>query len=162
MSAGQDFAAIRSSSAVEFISAVPPQPFNPTATSRLEGRPVVRSPEQLRRSFLIDCISVGVDRMQRIFEPMQKQVETWQRSELTDVTANVVIYEARNSPGFAVALNCGMDQLFECGREYIRKTPDRVARAAGDPVYTSYILTSWKRAAWRRSTMSCENLFRSS
>jgi hypothetical protein len=43
---------------------------------------------------LIDCVSVGVDRMQRNFEPMRKQVEGWQRSELTDVTAKVVIYEA--------------------------------------------------------------------
>jgi len=43
---------------------------------------------------LIDCISVGVDRMQRNFEPMRKQVEVWQRSEVTDVTAKVVIYEA--------------------------------------------------------------------
>ena len=43
---------------------------------------------------LIDCISVGVDRMQRNFEPRRKQVEAWQRSELTDVTAKVVIYEA--------------------------------------------------------------------
>src|SRR6202035_2237880 len=42
---------------------------------------------------LIDCISGGVDRMQRNFEPMRKQVEAWQRSELTDVTAKVVIYE---------------------------------------------------------------------
>jgi hypothetical protein len=33
---------------------------------------------------LIDCISIGVDRMQRNFEPMRKQVETWQRSELTE------------------------------------------------------------------------------
>jgi hypothetical protein len=48
MSAGLDFASIRSSSAVEVISAVPPQSFNPTAMSRLEGRPVVRSPEHLR------------------------------------------------------------------------------------------------------------------
>jgi hypothetical protein len=43
---------------------------------------------------LIDCIAVGVDRMQRNFEPMRKQVEAWQRSEVTDVTAKVVIYEA--------------------------------------------------------------------
>ncbi|MFZ0862406.1 MAG: hypothetical protein WAN18_17180, partial [Candidatus Sulfotelmatobacter sp.] len=43
---------------------------------------------------LIDCFSVGVDRMQRNFEPMRKQVEAWQKSELTDVTAKVVIYEA--------------------------------------------------------------------
>jgi hypothetical protein len=40
---------------------------------------------------LIDCISVGVDRMQRNIEPMRKQVEAWQRSELTDATAKVVI-----------------------------------------------------------------------
>ena len=40
---------------------------------------------------LVDCLSVGVDRMQRNFEPMRKQVEVWQRSELTDVTAKVVI-----------------------------------------------------------------------
>ena len=43
---------------------------------------------------LIDCISVGVDRMQRNYGPMRKQVEAWQRNELTDVTAKVVIYEA--------------------------------------------------------------------
>ena len=43
---------------------------------------------------LIDCVSVGVDRMQRNFEPMRNQVEAWQKYELTDVTAKVVIYEA--------------------------------------------------------------------
>jgi hypothetical protein len=43
---------------------------------------------------LIDCISVGVDRMRRNFDPMRKQVETWQRSELTDFTAKAVVYEA--------------------------------------------------------------------
>ena len=42
---------------------------------------------------LIDCISVGADRMQRNFDPMCSQVEAWQRRELTDVTAKVVIYE---------------------------------------------------------------------
>ena len=34
------------------------------------------------------------DRMQRNFEPLRKQGEAWQRSELTHVTAKVVIYEA--------------------------------------------------------------------
>ena len=43
---------------------------------------------------LVDCISVGVDRMQRNFDLMRKQVEAWQGSELTDVTAKIVIYEA--------------------------------------------------------------------
>ena len=32
--------------------------------------------------------------MQRNFEPMRKQVEAWQRCELTDVNPKVVIYEA--------------------------------------------------------------------
>ena len=40
---------------------------------------------------LIDCISVGVDRMQRNFEPMRKQAEAGQKSKVTDVTAKVVI-----------------------------------------------------------------------
>jgi hypothetical protein len=39
-------------------------------------------------------ISVGVDRMQHNFEPMRKQVGAWQKSELTDVTAEVAICEA--------------------------------------------------------------------
>jgi hypothetical protein len=43
---------------------------------------------------LVDCISVGADGMQRNFEPMPRQVEAWQKSELTDVTAKVVIYQA--------------------------------------------------------------------
>src|ERR1700735_4332321 len=43
---------------------------------------------------LVDAISVGVDRMQRNFEPMRKQVEAWQQAELTDVTAKMIIYEA--------------------------------------------------------------------
>jgi hypothetical protein len=42
----------------------------------------------------IDCISVAQNGMQRNFEPMRKQVEAWQRRELTDVTAKVIIYEA--------------------------------------------------------------------
>lgn len=43
---------------------------------------------------LIDCVSVAVDRMQPNFEPIRKQVEAWQASEITHVTAKVVIYEA--------------------------------------------------------------------
>ena len=43
---------------------------------------------------LVDSLAIGMDRIQRNFEPMRKRVEAWQRSELTDVTAKVVIYEA--------------------------------------------------------------------
>ena len=43
---------------------------------------------------LVDAISVGVDRMQRNFEPMRQQVETWRQMELSTVTAKMVIYQA--------------------------------------------------------------------
>src|SRR6202030_4344433 len=43
---------------------------------------------------LIDCISVGVDRMQRSFEPMRKPVEGLQESEPPDLCPKVVIYQA--------------------------------------------------------------------
>ena len=43
---------------------------------------------------LVDSISIGVDRMQRNFEPMQQQIAVWRQSELTNVTAKLLIYEA--------------------------------------------------------------------
>jgi hypothetical protein len=43
---------------------------------------------------LVDAISIGVDRMQRNFEPMWQQVETWRQTELTTVTAKMIIYQA--------------------------------------------------------------------
>src|SRR6476660_10319748 len=43
---------------------------------------------------LLDSISVGVDRMQRNFAPMQKQVESWQSMELSNVSAKMIVYEA--------------------------------------------------------------------
>jgi Domain of unknown function (DUF932) len=51
---------------------------------------------------LVDSISIGVDRMQRNFEPMRKQVELWRQSELTDVTAKMIIYEAFIESGLEV------------------------------------------------------------
>jgi len=43
---------------------------------------------------LVDILSVGVDRMQRNFEPMRKQVEEWKGTRLPDDTAKLVIYRA--------------------------------------------------------------------
>jgi hypothetical protein len=62
------------------------------AACRLRRFAALRA-EKSRSFSLIDCISVGVDRMQRNFEPMRKQVDAWQRSELTDVTATRQIAE---------------------------------------------------------------------
>src|SRR6266478_5390654 len=43
---------------------------------------------------LLDSLSIGVDRMQRNFEPMRKQIEQWRESQIADVTAKIVIYQA--------------------------------------------------------------------
>ena len=43
---------------------------------------------------LEDSLSIGVDRMQRNFEPMRRQVESWRQTELTEVTAKMIIYQA--------------------------------------------------------------------
>ena len=43
---------------------------------------------------LVDALSVGVDRMQRSFEPMQRQVALWKESRIQDEAAKLVIYRA--------------------------------------------------------------------
>src|SRR5207253_9689407 len=43
---------------------------------------------------LVDIRTVGVDRMQRNFEPMRKQVEVWKGTRLPDDAANLVVYRA--------------------------------------------------------------------
>ncbi len=43
---------------------------------------------------LIDAISVGVDRMQRNFEPMRRQIEVWKESLLSSEVAKLIIYRA--------------------------------------------------------------------
>ena len=43
---------------------------------------------------LIDALAVGVDRIQRNFEPMQQQVGQWRNSQITDEGAKLILYEA--------------------------------------------------------------------
>ena len=43
---------------------------------------------------LVDTLSVGVDRIQRNFEPMQRQVESWRGTQLTDERAKLILYSA--------------------------------------------------------------------
>src|SRR5260370_36843149 len=43
---------------------------------------------------LVDILSVGIDRMQRSFEPMRKQVEAWKRTRISDEAAKLIIYRA--------------------------------------------------------------------
>jgi hypothetical protein len=41
---------------------------------------------------LQDCLCIG--RLQRNFEPMKRQVEQWQESQIPDETAKLIIYRA--------------------------------------------------------------------
>jgi hypothetical protein len=43
---------------------------------------------------LIDTLSVGVDRIQRNFEPMQRQVEQCRQAQITDERAKLILYSA--------------------------------------------------------------------
>src|SRR6266481_1597394 len=43
---------------------------------------------------LQDSLSIGVDRMQRSFEPMRRQVEAWRTSQLSEEAAKLIIYRA--------------------------------------------------------------------
>ena len=41
---------------------------------------------------LIDMLAVGVDRIQRSFEPMRRQVEEWRHAQITDERAKLILY----------------------------------------------------------------------
>jgi hypothetical protein len=43
---------------------------------------------------LVDALSVGVDRMQRNFEPMQRQIEAWKGLQLPETQVKLLIYRA--------------------------------------------------------------------
>jgi hypothetical protein len=43
---------------------------------------------------LIHSLDIGVSEMQRNFDPMTKQVTRWRESQLTDVSAKLIIYQA--------------------------------------------------------------------
>ena len=41
---------------------------------------------------LIDTLAVGVDRIQRVFEPMQRQMEPRRSSQITDEHAKLILF----------------------------------------------------------------------
>jgi len=43
---------------------------------------------------LQDSLAIGVDRMQRNFEPMRRQTEQWREQQISTATAKLVIYRA--------------------------------------------------------------------
>jgi hypothetical protein len=47
-----------------------------------------------KRFSLLDSLAIGVDRIQRNFEPLKQQVETWRENQIRDDEAKLVIYRA--------------------------------------------------------------------
>jgi len=43
---------------------------------------------------LVDTLSVGVDMIQRNFEPLQRRVETWRKTQITGERAKLIFYNA--------------------------------------------------------------------
>jgi len=43
---------------------------------------------------IVDSLAIGVDRIQRNFEPLRQQVDTWRSRQMTDDQAKLVIYRA--------------------------------------------------------------------
>src|SRR5262245_2690981 len=51
---------------------------------------------------IVDSLAIGVDRIQRNFEPLRQQVETWRSRQITDDQAKLVIYRAFIEGGLSV------------------------------------------------------------
>jgi hypothetical protein len=43
---------------------------------------------------IVDSLAIGVDRIQRNFDPLRQQVETWRGNQITDEQAKLVVYRA--------------------------------------------------------------------
>jgi len=55
-----------------------------------------------RRLDLIDVVSIGVDKIQRNFEPLRQQIVDWQERELPDEKAKLIIYNAFVEAGLSI------------------------------------------------------------
>src|ERR1019366_951590 len=51
-------------------------------------------PKHSKHFNLLSAISIGIDQMQRNFQPMQAQVERWRQAQISDDFAKLTIYRA--------------------------------------------------------------------
>jgi len=68
------------------------------AGARMTGKPEIRFTPVLAKHSknfsLQDSLAIGVDRMQRNFEPMRRQTEHWRQQQLSGASAKLIIYRA--------------------------------------------------------------------
>ena len=88
---------------------------------------------------LIDCVAVGVGRMQRNFVPVRRQVEAWRKCELTDVTAKVAIYD-----GFRRGQTGGSKASCSHGSRSLFRTDMRRVQVADDLVPVQRLHSAFK------------------
>jgi hypothetical protein len=58
---------------------------------------------------IVDSLAIGVDRIQRNFEPLRRQVEIWRSRQITDEQAKLVIYRAFIEGALSVARGLSRD-----------------------------------------------------
>jgi hypothetical protein len=71
---------------------------------------------------LVDTLSVGVDRIQRNFEPMQRHFESWRETQIADAQAKLIFYS-------------GLLRQARRSKELGARSPPLVLRAAVSGVY---------------------------
>jgi hypothetical protein len=97
---------------------------------------------------LIDTLSVGEDRIQWNFEPLQRQVETWRKTQITDETAKLIFY----SPFIDGKLEAPRSLLPEVHRLYFEpQYPEFAARTMWS---LSNAFSSASRGSIRRRSSS--------
>jgi hypothetical protein len=107
--------------------------------------------KHLKSFSLADTISVGMDRMQRNFEPMRKQVEAWRQTELSDVAAKMIIYGRRSLKASSKRRNTSLVAFPHGAREATATSISWVARRrfgliarCGYPRLHSLTLEQWR------------------
>jgi len=105
---------------------------------------------------LVDILAVGVDRIQRNFEPMRKQVEAWKGTGLSDEPGKLVIYRAfvegeLDAPNISPAASTDSISIHKsrtslqgpCG---VYRTPSRVHSRNSTRFRSSRQPRSWHRS----------------
>jgi hypothetical protein len=104
---------------------------------------------------LVDTLSVGVDRIQRNFEPMQRQVESWRQAQITDAQAKLIFYSAFVDG----KLDAPKSLLPEVHQLYLEpEYPDFASRTMWSlsNAFTSAFIPKWSKRCVRLESISVQ------